>query len=94
MDALEPFDGELGALLRHLRAENRSPKTIEGYEAAAVQLWGFFVSSGMPRLPRDIKREHIEHFLIHLREDGRSDSTVETRFRGLQQFFRSCSRRT
>ena len=85
MDALEPFDGELGAFLRHLRAQNRSPKTIEGYEAAAAQLWAFVVSSGMPRVVRDIKPEHVEHFLIHLREDGRSDSTVETRFRGLQR---------
>ena len=43
----------------------------------------------MPQSPSNIKREHIEAFLVHLLEDRRlASSTVNNRYRGLQAFFK------
>ena len=71
-----------------LRAMNRSPKTQETYQDAATQFISFIESRGMPS-PSNIKREHVEAFLVHLLEDRKlASSTVNNRYRGLQAFFK------
>ena len=43
----------------------------------------------MPQSPSDIKREHIEAFLVYLLEDRRlASSTVNNWYRGIQAFFK------
>jgi site-specific recombinase XerD len=83
--------GDLGSLLPswelHLRALNRSPKTLVTYLEAARQLARFLSDSGMPTQAANIHREHIEAFLVHLQET-RSASTAANRYRSLRQLFR------
>ena len=43
----------------------------------------------MPSDDTRIAREHVEAFVVHIR-DTRSASTAETRFRGLRRFFAWC----
>jgi len=71
----------------HLRALNRSPKTITTYLEAARQLVNFLAEQGMPTQAVSIHREHIESFLVHLQET-RSASTAANRYRSLRQLFR------
>jgi len=71
----------------HLEAANHSPKTIKTYMLAVTQLAAFLDASGMPTTTTSITREHIETFIIAVRERT-SASTAGTRYRGLRQFFR------
>jgi site-specific recombinase XerD len=72
---------------RHLRAGNRSPRTIRTYAEAISQLDAFLLRAGMPRAVSSIKREHIESFVEdHLARYKASTALV--RFKSLQQFFR------
>jgi site-specific recombinase XerD len=84
--------GDLAGLLpswgRHLLAENKSARTIQSYTEAAQQFGAFLTDSGMPTSVSRLSREHVEAFLEHLLEAGRSASTVANRYRSLQQMFR------
>ena len=43
----------------------------------------------MPQSPSDIKREHVEAFLVHLLEDRKlASTTVNNRYRGLMAYFK------
>jgi site-specific recombinase XerD len=79
----------LGPFLRSLRAEGKSPRTIEAYREAVVQLTAFLRERGMPTDLRAIRREHIEEWLIVLAERW-TPATVNNRYRGLQAFWRWC----
>lgn len=83
--------GEITHLLAswqlHLRALNRSPKTIETYLEAARQLAAFLAEKGMPIDVAAVRREHIEAFLVHL-QGLHSASTAANRYRSLRQLFR------
>ena len=72
-----------------LQAENKSPATITSYTYATTQFAAFILERGMPTDVGAIAREHVEAFLVHVR-DTRSASTAETRYRGLRQFFAWC----
>jgi site-specific recombinase XerD len=83
---------ELGVLIspwkRHLRAENKSDRTVQSYEESVLQFEAYLRSVGMPVDVTKILREHIEAFEVHLFELGRAANTVGVRYRSLQQFFR------
>ena len=83
----ELFDGELARFERHLQAENKSGRTIRSYGDAVRQLHAFLAGQGMPTTLEHVGREHIESFIVDLL-DRVSSSTVNTRHRGLQQFFK------
>lgn len=72
---------------RHLRAKRRSDRTIQSYEETVRQLDAFLAEAGMPRQVANIRREHIEAWIVHLLERFRP-ATAAVRFRSLQQFFR------
>ena len=72
-----------------LEAENKSPATIKSYTYGTTQLVAFLRERGMPTDVGAIAREHIEAFLVHVR-DTRSPTTAETRYRGVRQFFAWC----
>jgi integrase/recombinase XerC len=73
-----PAIGDLGALAssfrRSLRAQNKSPRTVQGYLEGVEQFGAFLVA-------------HVEAFvddqLIRFKP-----STAQTRYRSLQQFFK------
>src|SRR5690349_16151118 len=73
---------------RHLRAENKSPRTVQSYLEAADQFCRFLTATGMPTVAAGLTREHVEAFLERLLDAGRSASTVANRYRSLQQLFR------
>lgn len=71
---------------RHLRAENKSPRTIATYLTSGRQLSDFLEEHGMPTDATALRREHVETFITHLIET-RSPATANNRYRGLQQLF-------
>ena len=75
------------SFIRHLRAENLSPKTIETYSESTRQLASFLASAGMPQDVAHISREHIESFITSLLERWKP-ATANNRFRGIQSFFK------
>ena len=70
---------------RHLRAENKSPKTVTTYGDSVAQLRGYLVAEGIGSAV-EVRREHLEGFMGHLLTT-RSAATASVRFRALQQFF-------
>jgi site-specific recombinase XerD len=84
--------GDIGtnqaAFNRHLRAENKSPSTVETYGKAIGQFAAFAAAQGMPVNVAAIRREHVETFLVDLQERGMRPATVSQRYRSLQQFFK------
>ena len=63
------------SFLRHLAAENRSPSTRVTYAAAIDLLAAFTAASGMPDLT-ELRREHIEAFLVDLGQRGQRPATL------------------
>src|SRR5690242_12225848 len=72
---------------RSLLAANLSPATVDIY-ISAVRLFGAFLAErGMPMIVAHITREHVEEFLADQLRRLRP-ATAETRYRGLQSFFK------
>lgn len=72
--------------LRSLRAENKSPNTLEAYGQAAAQLTEFLQQQGMPTDVTKLTREHVETFIQHLL-DTKKPATASGRYRALQRLF-------
>jgi site-specific recombinase XerD len=72
---------------RHLRAANRSPRTIESYLTSAEQLAHFLQSKRIPLEPSKIRPQHVEAFIAHLLMVHKP-ATAAIRYRSLQQFFK------
>jgi site-specific recombinase XerD len=83
----EGLGPHIGLFERHLKAANRSAKTIQVYVESAGQLDRFLATQGMPTTPEGIHREHVEAWIENLL--GRcKPATASVRFRSLQQFFK------
>jgi site-specific recombinase XerD len=78
--------GLVPSFTRHLRAENRAPRTIATYTEAAIQLGAFLAQQGMPTDVAHIRREHIEAFLEDLLAKWKP-ATARNRFQALQRYF-------
>ena len=78
---------DLDQFRRSLEARGLSKRTIGGYteNTAAYARWAD--AEGLPTETEDVTSEHIEKHLATMREAGLKPSTVETRYRGLRQFF-------
>jgi site-specific recombinase XerD len=59
---------------RHLRAENKSPKTVTTYGDSVAQLREYLAGEGITSAD-EVRREHIEGFMEHLLEN-RSAATA------------------
>ena len=75
------------SFLRHLRAENKAPRTIQTYDEAVGQLSAFLVAHKFPTDVAKIKKEHIESYVGGLVQIWKP-STAQNRFKSLQQFFK------
>ena len=73
--------------LRHLRAGNLSPKTLETYRESVGQFVAFLRERGMPQTVASIKREHIEAWIEQLLAT-RKPATASVRYRALQGFWK------
>jgi len=72
---------------RALLAENKSLATVNTYLEAVRQFGAFLASRGMPTDPATITGEHIREFITDIL-NSRSSGTANTRYRGLQAFYR------
>lgn len=72
---------------RHLRAENKSPRTIEVYTDAIDRLDAYLAEQGMPREVTNVSREHIESF-IAAQLAQHKPATASVRFRALKTFWK------
>lgn len=90
--AATDIEARIAAFARAMRAENKSPGTLDTYTRAAGQLAAFLAERGMPRDVAHIRREHIESLIEDLRA-RRKPATANNRFRGCQRFFASPARR-
>jgi site-specific recombinase XerD len=73
-----------------LHAAGKSKATRDVYGLALRYFDQFLASRGMPRHLLAIRREHIEHWLVELRDQGRSPATVSVYYRSLQPFWKWC----
>lgn len=81
------LEANLRSFLRHLRAENKSPKTLKTYESSVRSLQEYLACHGLPTDVGVIRREHLESFIEdQLRHH--KPATANNRYRGLQQFWR------
>lgn len=86
-DRTDPLSEEIARFRRSL-ATDKSPKTITTYMAACDRLHNHLVAKGMPLDPVNLRREHIESFLVTMREEGYKPSSLNNRYRALQSFFK------
>ncbi len=88
-----PFHVLVDSFRRTMRAENKSPKTIETYTEGLSQFGAFLAEKGMPLAPAHVHREHVGAFVADLL--GRfKPATASNRYRALQVFFRWPARPT
>ena len=69
-----------------LRADNKSPATVDVYSSAIDRLADYLAANGHPTNVGEITPDHIRGFQAHLLET-RSASTAANRHRALQRFF-------
>ncbi len=73
---------------RTLRAENKSPKTLEAYLGAVEVMTRWLDQLDEPPAePADITKAMLQDWIGHLL-DTRSPSTADTRYRSIQQWFK------
>ena len=85
--AIDDLEVVATSFMRHLRAENLSPNTIESYGTAVQKFAAHLHQNGMPSTLSGIRREHIESWVEHLLAT-RAPATANNRYRGLQAFWR------
>src|SRR5688572_30639153 len=78
---------DLPSFKRHLRSLHRSDKTVETYIESVTRLIEFLSSQGMPQDIENIRREHVESFMVGLLQKFKP-STAVNRYHGLQAFFK------
>lgn len=85
-----PADGDLERLIvsfgRHLRAANRSPRTIEKYLLAARQFAAFCAANNAPTVAAAIRRRDVEAYIADLLERFKPGTAV-TRYQDLRVLF-------
>lgn len=84
---MDPYYAICRSFQRSLQAANKSPKTIATYKEALDLLGEFLAAHQMPLTVKDIKREHIEAFILDLLARCKP-ATANNRHRALQQFFK------
>jgi site-specific recombinase XerD len=87
---VDDIDGDLPGLIksfeRHLRAANRSPRTIEKYTLAARQFTKFCATEGRPTDVAEIRRRDVEAYIADLL-DRYKPGTALTRDQDLRVLF-------
>jgi site-specific recombinase XerD len=83
-----PFDTWSASWRRSLRARNRSPRTIQTYLESLEQFADYARTVENIVDPLDIRRRHVEAWLEHLEDAGRSAATRSSRFVAVRQFYR------
>lgn len=77
---------ELVSFIRSLRADNKSPNTIEAYGGAVVTYARWAMRHDLPTDLASITRKHVETWIADILA-SRKPSTALQRYSGLKQFF-------
>jgi integrase/recombinase XerD len=77
----------LASFERHLSAEGKRDQTIAHYVGASRQFLDYCTAEGLPDL-ENISREHVEMWLVSLRERGYAKHSIKNRFVGLRVFLK------
>jgi site-specific recombinase XerD len=72
---------------RALRAETKSPRTIESYFLAADQLVAYLADNGHSTIANEVTHREIQDYLVMML-DTRASSTAKQRYASLQQLFK------
>lgn len=72
----------------HLRARNRSPRTITAYLAVGEAFEAWLTERGMPTTVSAITREHVEAWMADVLARGAAPSSARKYYASLQQLFR------
>lgn len=83
----ESFASYLASWRRSLRAENKSPRTVETYLLAGEQFAAYCERHNLAATPLDVDRDAVRMWLAHL-ADSRSAATARQRYSSLRNFFR------
>jgi site-specific recombinase XerD len=82
--------GDLATLIpsfqRHLKATNKSPRTITGYTEASTQLLAFLSEHGFSTEVAKINRDGVESFIEYLVQT-KAPATANNRYRALNALF-------
>jgi site-specific recombinase XerD len=70
-----------------LKGDGKSPRTIENYKDSVGMLAGFLAAGNFPVLT-NVTAEHLREWLSDLRARGNKPSTVNTRYRAANAFFK------
>lgn len=84
--AVPHFDTLIRSFERHLRATNRSPRTVQKYGDGARQMARFFAKEAISDDIAVIRRRDVEAFISYLLENYTA-GTALTRYQDLRQFF-------
>jgi hypothetical protein len=68
--ATPPLLLDLESFERHLLAANKADQTVKTYTKAVEGLARYVLSTGMPNDAGDLRRKHIEQYLVHLRQEA------------------------
>lgn len=82
------FDRLVESFDIHLRAERRAEKTRTGYLDALRQLRKFLVANGFPLVVRQLTSDQLSLYFSGLTDAGQAGSTVQNRWRSIQQFIK------
>ena len=82
-----PVNEDIASFERWCRYQNLSERTVAIYSEAGRQFFSYAARQGMPVEPEHVRREHIEAWLLSLRDTGRSDATVKQRFMSFRRFW-------
>ena len=80
------IDRRLWSWLRHLRARNARPRTLEAYSGSLKKLHEFLTKECMPIDVSEISQEHLEAFIAD-QLDRWAPATANARFRAISSFF-------
>jgi site-specific recombinase XerD len=85
-----PLGPLLASWLRSMRAANKSEQTCRTYIEAGAQFDEFLAGQGTVRHVGQVGRADVENWMVSLHGRGLAASSVNNRYRSLQQFFSWC----
>lgn len=80
----------IGSWTLAMDAENKAPRTVEGYTETLGLFVRWLAEHGRPLDPAQLDSDTVREWLVELR-DTRSASTARTRWTGLRSFFAWCA---
>jgi site-specific recombinase XerD len=92
-DPIDPWNALWASFERGMRADSNitSRRTLEIYGEAGRQFHEFQVERHSAVDPVEIEKQHVENWLIYLREERQAKpATIRARFSALRRFFNWC----